>query len=327
MNSSFNKIQANNLTVAIPTFNREKKAVELLSRLRQDSESQDIAILISDNFSRDHDTIKAAAKIAGAKLVRRCVNIGPTANILRLFEEATTDWVIILGDDDTVERGFVKKILLELNANTIPDLVAMKFKTSLNNEQTNKVISDIAGFADYCSTPKQFGSTILISSWIYRRESILPYLRYGYLYSGLQAPHLVPLLYILFNKVGKVQYCESSPIIYCQPKKGESWSVGLTYSLMLSNLPAVDALNRNQIKQITRGIVGDSLRSIFGTVYRLKKYRDGIVFKGLAVTISGVSLKHRIIVATASVAVALIDFANIFVGIDWKSENNNVERM
>jgi abequosyltransferase len=317
----------NHVTIAIPTFNRESKVVGLLATLQEASQTQRLNLLVADNSSNDFDSIQSAARLAGAKLLRRSANIGPAANILRLFEEATTEWLIILGDDDTVEENFLEKILDELNLENNSEIVAIKFKTTINPNQTSQVIGDISTFSAYCMHPKQFGATLLISSWVYRRKSILPYLRYAYLYCGLQAPHLVPILYLLLNKNGKIRYSEKSPIKYCQPKKGEGWNVGLTYSLMLSNLPSVDALNEEQVRQITRGIVGNSIKSICGMVYRLKMYRGGVVFQHIARTISTVSIKHYLVVNLASLITDILMFFKLDIGINTQIENSNVDRM
>ncbi len=109
------------LSIAIPTYNRNRFLQELLdSLLPQISPEMPIELIISDNCSTDEteaavrDLMKKGHSI---NYLRNGVNIGPDANFLRCFEAASGSYVWILGDDDILLEGIISKLLYLLSSN------------------------------------------------------------------------------------------------------------------------------------------------------------------------------------------------------------------
>ena len=94
------------LTIAIPTYGRNKTLAETLAGLLPQLD-EDCRLVILDNCS----PVPVAETLAPLlsqwpqvkyQIVRHRVNLGGTANILRCFELCETEWVWTLGDDDVV---------------------------------------------------------------------------------------------------------------------------------------------------------------------------------------------------------------------------------
>jgi glycosyltransferase involved in cell wall biosynthesis len=108
------------LTIAIPTFNRAKCLRESLSTLFDQLLVQPtVELLVSDNASSDETrAVIEEFKKRGLKLryLRNKINIGPDANFLQCFEQASGKYMWLLGDDDIVLSGALNKILPLLTA-------------------------------------------------------------------------------------------------------------------------------------------------------------------------------------------------------------------
>jgi abequosyltransferase len=103
------------LTIAIPTFNRAKYLRESLSTLFGQLLVQPrVELLISDNASTDETpAVIEEFENRGLKMhyLRNEINLGPDANFLRCFEQASGKYMWLLGDDDVVLPGGMNKIL------------------------------------------------------------------------------------------------------------------------------------------------------------------------------------------------------------------------
>ena len=108
------------LTIAIPTYNRAPFLDQTLGQLHRELlllEDCYIEILVSDNRSEDHT--QEILKKHGASGLRMHViknrsNIGSDKNIAQCFNEAIGDYVLILGDDDLLVDGALKRLILKL---------------------------------------------------------------------------------------------------------------------------------------------------------------------------------------------------------------------
>lgn len=108
------------LTIAIPTYNRAIYLKELLSSLAVELVGHpSIELLISDNASSDETpTIIQEFQRDGLELrwLRNDANIGPDANFMQCFTEARGKYVWLLGDDDVVVPGAIRKIIALLKS-------------------------------------------------------------------------------------------------------------------------------------------------------------------------------------------------------------------
>ena len=113
------------LTIAIPTFRRERLLREALgSALAQDADSV-IEIIVIDNDPSATGT--AAHSLSFDKQNRRVRyvvndrNIGMFGNWNRAITMAQGEWFAILNDDDLFDPNFARRMLAELTAPDAPD--------------------------------------------------------------------------------------------------------------------------------------------------------------------------------------------------------------
>lgn len=111
------------IDILIPTFNRApflKKNLNLLIEQIHDSQLDDkISILISDNFSED-ETISIVTNIIentniNIKLYRQTENIGLEKNAIFLLKKSSNDFIMYLGDDDYLPKGYLTYIFDKIN--------------------------------------------------------------------------------------------------------------------------------------------------------------------------------------------------------------------
>lgn len=107
--------QLNNLTICIPTCNRNKELLknvcildEYLNKLQLKNRC---TILISDNGSTDFFSMKHnLLKYDYIKLYHHEQNIGFEQNILFCLKQCKTKWIMLLGDDDYLFMDYICKI-------------------------------------------------------------------------------------------------------------------------------------------------------------------------------------------------------------------------
>ncbi|MDA8388209.1 MAG: glycosyltransferase family 2 protein [Nitrospiraceae bacterium] len=104
------------LTLAIPTYNRASCLDECLAHIcpQVDGIGKDVEILVSDNNSPDETggvVDKYISAGAAIRYVKNEENMGPDRNFLQCFRMAQGKYLLILGDDDILLEGSVKKIL------------------------------------------------------------------------------------------------------------------------------------------------------------------------------------------------------------------------
>jgi len=118
-------IKQNLVTLAIPTFNRGHRLAralqQILREINQYSLNGEINILISDNNSSD-STQEVCLKfeelfaISGInfKVFRNERNLGFSKNVLEAYFRANGSYTLFLSDDDNLESGFLKQLLLDI---------------------------------------------------------------------------------------------------------------------------------------------------------------------------------------------------------------------
>lgn len=112
------------LSILIPTYNRAvnlKKNLELLSSyIHRNKLEESVCIIISDNASTDN-TQSVVSSMAPTNIrieyYRQENNWGYCKNVLSVISRATTDWVMLLGDDDYLEPWYIKRCIAETEKN------------------------------------------------------------------------------------------------------------------------------------------------------------------------------------------------------------------
>jgi|GEM_PF-2191846 len=289
------------LCIAIPTYNRQLKASKLIKKILEYGKGYSFELLVADNHSDNQLIIEESLSNSRANYIRRRFNIGPTANIMRIFEETEKSWLIIIGDDDDIEVNFfsliAKSIIQVSSINGSNQVVlAMKYKSSLNFEHNEHVFDGLSSFLKFNSNTKMLGSTLLISTWLFNRSVLTPYVRFSYLYSGLQMPHLIPILMALKEGIGVVSYSNSNPIRYCEPEDNSSWNAALTYSMMLATASVSSIFeSKSEFRSFSLGVVGNGIKEVTAFLFRARIFYGKHQYKHILRLVGSLSLKHKLL--------------------------------
>ncbi|MBA3044800.1 MAG: glycosyltransferase family 2 protein [Euryarchaeota archaeon] len=103
------------LSICIPTYNRaELLRTALISLVPQIKEcGDDVELVVSDNCSTDNtgEVVEWAKEFGSFLYHRNEENIGAARNVMHVVNLATGEFCWVLGDDDFVRVGGVKKVL------------------------------------------------------------------------------------------------------------------------------------------------------------------------------------------------------------------------
>lgn len=190
-----------NLTIAIPTFNRneilEKNLSNLLPRL-----SGGCKVLVIDNCSDVpvqatlSNVIKNTQTI-DVKIIRNEFNIGMTGNILKCFELCETPWLWVLGDDDFVHAGAVNKIQEDLKGHSDCNFISYAWDAPSLSRKSEKKITE--GLNELLDSVESIGVILFISTSVYNVKAVREYLSFGYFFQSSYTPHLAMLFMSLRN--------------------------------------------------------------------------------------------------------------------------------
>lgn len=131
------------LTILIPTYNRAEDLnynISLLEQYIVENNLKDkVSILISNNFSQD-DTVDIVQRHIHKGLVRidfysQESNIGLEANALFCLGNATSEYVMFLGDDDYLEEAYLLKVVEEIIINKNICCIVPSYLTISKNKQ------------------------------------------------------------------------------------------------------------------------------------------------------------------------------------------------
>ena len=116
------------LSFTIPTYNRASDLRTLLDMLLDQLQHESrVEVIVSDNASTD-DTAAVVREVADRGLelryLRNEANLGPDANILQCYEQATGKYIWLFGDDDVIAPGTIRRVLAAVEAQEY-DLIAI----------------------------------------------------------------------------------------------------------------------------------------------------------------------------------------------------------
>jgi len=166
------------LSIAIPTFNRAEWLRLCLSRLIPQLEGfyGKVEVTVYDNASPDNTGEIAKSfltKNMPLTYIRNSENIGSDKNIAQCFNKAIGQYVLILGDDDVVLDGSLKKIIEALKDTRYDHgAIYMRAYGYDNNYVTempfqflhkSKVYSNSDEFMCRCSSGMAFISSLIIN--------------------------------------------------------------------------------------------------------------------------------------------------------------------
>jgi len=166
------------LSISIPTFNRAEWLRLCLSRLIPQLEGfyGEVEVTVYDNASPDNtgEVVKAfLTKNVPLTYIRNSENIGSDKNIAQCFNKAIGKYVLILGDDDVVLDGSLKKIIEALKDTRYNHGAIFMRAYGYDNNYVNempyqffhksKVYSNSNEFMSRCSSGMAFISSLIIN--------------------------------------------------------------------------------------------------------------------------------------------------------------------
>lgn len=99
------------LTIGIPTFNRADAVAARVGDLLSQGLPDDVEILVIDNASTD-DTVERLRSVSGPlRVMSNAENLGYGGNFLRLFDEARSDYLLVVSDEDQVDVGALRDLI------------------------------------------------------------------------------------------------------------------------------------------------------------------------------------------------------------------------
>lgn len=247
------------LTIAIPTYNRaghvEARLREIIPQL-----TEGMCLHVFDNCSTDN-TAEVVASFKHPALRYSCSrqNMGMCRNICRGLEEAETEWVWILGDDDPITPNAVSVALRWINETKA---TVIQFDSLCGKIDRYDLISTVGElYARYDPT-----LTLYISSLLFK----VPPLRKLYLVLSAAiftyAPHTALIVRMLEMQSGSM---ELRPERLLREYGGRRWST-LEVALGISLLPEF-VLDRKMQEIAARNI---RMEVCWMFVYGLREVRD-----------------------------------------------------
>ncbi len=169
------------LTVAIPTYNRLRWLERTLQEIIEQAceiPAGEIEIVVSDNCSTDGTweyLLGLAARLPFLHVIRNQVNIGSEANVYRLPRLTTGKYLWLVGDDDLMNPGALKKVLDALAAK--PDYLIVNYdaydrtlERCMRANKLNALNDEVFGSMDECLARIDAMAMSFISMWVGRRE-------------------------------------------------------------------------------------------------------------------------------------------------------------
>jgi glycosyltransferase involved in cell wall biosynthesis len=222
------------LTIAIPTFNRNTQLqANLSSVLRQNLER--VVILVIDNSSDIpvEQTLKVELETHPniLRVVRNKVNVGLAGNFIKCIEFCETKWMWLLSDDDLPTEhsvGLIKDTLIDKDDYTFINFSTHEWTLSRNRS------FETTGMDELVCKVDSFQNLLFFSSGVYNVSLLSKSLRFAVMYTITVAPHLA-LLFCNLGKDGKVYFSEHELVKWKTPDIEDTWSM-IPLSLGLLNL-------------------------------------------------------------------------------------------
>lgn len=220
------------LSIFIPTYNRASKLKKLLESLHVICLHfpNNVAVNIINNASTDNtkEVITGIETEVCYKInyFENLINIGGNANVVRCLEYCKTEWLWVIGDDDSPVHN-----CLEIIFNSIklyPNAVFVNHQTTIGlnygaiPEKIDVVSQGQSGLIDNL---KSFPNLLFISSSIYKASEIRNNIKTGYYFSNSCAPHVAMLLdYLGDNPLKESVYSTSYICDWEPPLKEDKWN-------------------------------------------------------------------------------------------------------
>lgn len=299
------------LTIIIPTYNRLSQLKSIVSKLLILGKNFSFEFIILDNHSEDDLTLYFKEIIPDNlefSYIRRKFNCGANSNILKCFELCNKKWLIVLGDDDSVKDEFFEILSNYLNNDFYNQYAAIKFRTNLNPLQLDSEINNIDDFLMHSRTTESWGAMAFVSSWLFQLGFLNEYIKFGYIYSGLNIPHVVPILFGLRDRQLKIKLVSDESVKWNAPEENKNWDIGLVYSLIVNSALICPIFSdHNKLKLFMNGVVGSSFKQILKFLLCAKFSLNSVNFKYIKMFIYSFSIKYKIAAIVFTIIQPLLD--------------------
>ena len=210
------------LDICIPTYNRAAELIQTLSSLLKYKVECIANIYVIDNcsdWSEEESTLSRLRQFenAGIRIIKNIANIGMSANIMRCFETGSSEYLLILSDDDEILPDITEVLESCIYGQRKWDVYKFRDpeeRTIESFEELVRVIND----------PREFNSFIFLSNVVYRRSKIAKYLENGYQNAQSYVPHFM-MLAELVRDGGQITTSEQTLVKYKIARLGYSYSM------------------------------------------------------------------------------------------------------
>lgn len=175
------------LSICIPTYNRKEALDKQLTFFLNEKVigRPEVEVIVSNNCSTDgtkeylEDFTRKCDKIY---VLNNTENVGLIGNIRKLTELAKGEFIWIVGDDDQLREGIVKKVLEIIETNEVGHIFLNHSIVQTGVIKSESVYSGVGGFIPdgielfervTMNSKSALGVLMFITANIYRREDVL----------------------------------------------------------------------------------------------------------------------------------------------------------
>jgi len=218
------------LEICVPSFNRVDSAICTAKNILMQIDSHSARVTVLDNASdvdylgrfQSDSFLKERIDSGLLRVLRNSCNIGMSANFMRAFETAESEWMWMLSDDDEILDTVIETLLSKLIEQD-KEIGLVRFQSLLNDDV--RILNSLEDFIDYNSLSKQFFyHSILISNSIYRLSDFQYLVHVGYRYANTYIPHFMMQLSYFSGGRSSVFY-RGKLVNYVVPETGYSYSM------------------------------------------------------------------------------------------------------
>jgi Predicted glycosyltransferases len=274
------------LTIAIPTYNRRHQLIRLLKSIETQDCLNQCNIVISDNCSNYSVSDAISEEFSDSfihliSIYNRFVNTGGNFNISSLFTFSETKLLWIVGDDDELLPGAIKKVIDYHN--NYPDIPFFKFAMPASFSLSEDIkLSCVNDLVKCHKKGYLIGSILFVSNNVYNVELIKPFLSDCLYFEYCSIPHILPMIHCLVDSDYDVLLCKDYIVKYNSPD-GDHWN-RIKVVTSLSTFLDIDWGKHSEIKKSFRVI-----SEYFGFGVFLmdcmnipdKSYRNYVYWKGI----------------------------------------------
>jgi glycosyltransferase involved in cell wall biosynthesis len=170
------------LTIAIPTFERAGCLLLLLASIQQDLvgiATDVVEVMVIDNASQDDTPILVNAMrkmMPHLRCGRQPSNVGLEVNIATCIQHGIGEFLWIMGDDDTIDAGTIRKVLETIDHNPDVDFIGLNYRQTKDFETSLlpsviEIAEDFKGpFRDFLSVDGSNQIVAFVTSCVVRRR-------------------------------------------------------------------------------------------------------------------------------------------------------------